>query len=362
VWDVVLTAGDSAGAHDDIAVILEGVQRDLLSPAKNQFLERTYRVVVADGDLRLRLDDLGGSDPNAVINALCVLPACAFRYDFGTAASPVEAGYTRATELTTYAASTGYGWTSGVLASRDRGSETALRRDLVFTSQAGFAVDLPNGLYDVVVTLGDRTSGHDQMGVFVEGVQIGAPTTAAGAFTEVRSRVAIGDGQLNLGLDDLGGTDAFVAVNALTVTCADRYDFGTATSPLAPGWVRVAGTAFSAAAGWGWTSGTVAARDRTAGDDVARDLNFTPLGTFEAVVPDGEYAVTVTFADAAGAHDLMGVFLEGAKVDTVDLAAGETTTRTYFVTVSDGRLTLTLDDLGGKDANAVINGLVIRRT
>jgi fibronectin type 3 domain-containing protein len=362
VWDVVLTAGDSAAAHDDIAVILEGAQRDLLSPARNQFLERTYRVVAADGDLRLRLDDAGGSDPNAVINALCVLPACGFRYDFGTAASPMEAGYTRVTEATTYAASVGYGWTSGVLASRDRGSETALRRDLVFTALGVFAIDLPNGLYDVVLTLGDRSAAHDQMGVFLEGVQIAAPSTAAGAFTEVRSRIAVADGQLNLGLDDLGGADAFVAVNALAVTCAGRYDFGTASSPLAPGWVRVAGDAFSAAAGWGWTSGAVATRDRAAGDDVARDLNFTALATFEAVVPDGEYAVTMTFADAAGAHDLMGVFLEGAKVDTVDLAAGESTIRTYFVTVSDGRLTVTLDDLGGKDANVVINGLVIRRT
>ena len=361
VWDVVLTSGDSAGAHDDVAVILEGVQRDLLSSAKNQFLERSYRVVVADEDVRLRLDDQGGGDANAVLNALCVLPACSFRYDFGTAASPVEAGYTRVSEATAYAAAAGYGWTSGVLASRDRGSETALRRDLVFTALGAFAVDLPNGLYDVVLTLGDRTAAHDQMGVLLEGVQVAAPSTAAGAFTEVKARVAVTDGQLDLGLDDLGGGDAFVAVNALAVTCANRYDFGTPSSPLVPGWVRVAGNAFSAAAGWGWISGTVGARDRAAGDDVARDFNFTALGTFEAVVPDGEYAVILTFADAAGAHDLMGVFLEGAKVDTIDLAAGEVSTRTYFVDVDDGRLTLTLDDLGGKDANAIVNGLVVLR-
>ncbi len=36
----------------------------------SNFVARTYRVTVADGQLTLLLDDLGGADPNVVINAL----------------------------------------------------------------------------------------------------------------------------------------------------------------------------------------------------------------------------------------------------------------------------------------------------
>jgi fibronectin type 3 domain-containing protein len=359
-YDVTLTVGDGATAHDAIAVFLEGVQRDTLSPAKKEFLERSYRVVVTDGDLLLRLKDQGGSDPNAVVNALAVVPAGAFRLDFGTATSPLENGYTRVTEASAYTAAAGFGWTSGVLASRDRGSETALRRDLIFTPLGTFAVDLADGIYDVALVMGDRTAAHDQMGVSLEGAQVAAPGTAAGQFTEVRARVKVDDGQLTVGLHDLGGADANVVVNSLAVDRVDAFDFGTATSPVAPGFVRVAADAFSAAAGYGWTAGTVTVRDRGIGSALTRDFNFTPLGTFESACPNGVVLVTVVLGDATAAHDAMGVYLEGALVDTITTAAGEATARTFRATVGDSRLTVKLDDLGGADANAVIDALLIR--
>ena len=36
---------------------------------------RTYRTVVSDGQLSVRLVDLGGADANAVINGLSIAPA-----------------------------------------------------------------------------------------------------------------------------------------------------------------------------------------------------------------------------------------------------------------------------------------------
>src|SRR5262249_32725733 len=120
---VTLTMGDAAFAHDQMGIFLEGTQVDSVSTAAGQFLTSTYSVTVSDGQLTLRLKDLGGSDPNVVLNALSIVPASMVqKFDFGTASSPVAAGYTQVTESTTYSASQGYGWLSGAvgLSSRDR--------------------------------------------------------------------------------------------------------------------------------------------------------------------------------------------------------------------------------------------------
>ena len=50
------------------------------------------------------------------------------------------------------------------------------------TSDATFAVDVPAGMYQVTLVLGDHgKKAHDQMGVFLEGTQVDSVTTAAGA-------------------------------------------------------------------------------------------------------------------------------------------------------------------------------------
>ena len=67
--------GDATNAHDDMAVILEGVQAAVVSTSKGQVHARTYRTVVSDGQLSVRLVDLGGADANAVINGLSIAPA-----------------------------------------------------------------------------------------------------------------------------------------------------------------------------------------------------------------------------------------------------------------------------------------------
>ena len=70
-------------------------------------------------------------------------------------------------------------------------------------------------------------------------------------------------------------------------------------------------------------------------------------------------AVTLLMGDALTGHDQMGVSFEGTQVDIVTTALGQWVTRTYAVTVSDGQLTFRLRDLGGADANAVINSMDI---
>jgi hypothetical protein len=141
-----------------------------------------------------------------------------YALDFGTATSPVAAGYTPITPATTYTTSLGFGWQSGSISGRDHGSGPDLTRDLHFTTQGTFAVDLPGGTYVVSFTMGDAESGHDLMGVFLEGVPIDTVTTAAGEFVTRAYKVAVRDGQLTLRLSDLGGQDPHVVLNALVVT------------------------------------------------------------------------------------------------------------------------------------------------
>ena len=115
-----------------------------------------------------------------------------------------------------------------------------------------------------------------------------------------------------------------------------RFDFGTASSPLASGYTRVtAATPYSAATGFGWLAGTIADYDRGTGTDLTRYFNYTADGTFAVDLPNGTYSVALSLGDVAHLHDQQGVYLEGVQVDTVDTASGEVATRTYTVTVAD---------------------------
>jgi fibronectin type 3 domain-containing protein len=260
--------------------------------------------------------------------------------------------------------STGFGWVSGTVDARDRGTGGDLNRDFNFTHLGTFAVDVVNGAYDVKVTMGDATAAHNLMGVLLEGWLFDSVTTASNQFIVTTYRgVTVADGQLTLLLQDQGGSDPNCVINGLELTPVAKprkFDFGTTTSPVAGGFARVANTTtYAAGTGYGWKSGTISSRDRTTGGDLKRDFNFTPLGTFAVDLPNGTYNVRITFGDATGAHDQMGISLEGVLVDTVSTALNQFVTNTYQVTVSDGQLTVLLDDVGGADANVVINGLEV---
>jgi fibronectin type 3 domain-containing protein len=117
-----------------------------------------------------------------------------------------------------YSAGAGYGWISGSPVGRDRGTGGDLLRDHVATADATFAVDLPNGTYQVTVTLGDEAYAHDHMAVYMEGTLVDTVSTAAGAHVDVIHTVVVADGQLTVRFDDAGGADPNVVVNALVVT------------------------------------------------------------------------------------------------------------------------------------------------
>jgi len=359
-YDVALWLGDTGRPHDDMAVYLEGEQVDLVATASGEVVLRVYRVAVADGHLTVRIADLGGADPNFVVNGLEIFAADPVKVDFGTASSPVAAGYRRVSEGTSMAWPAWCGWSAGKIGGRDRTTGSDLLRDFNLTQDGTFSCAVGPGIWDVAVTLGDATSAHDQMGVFLEGTQVDSISRPAGQFATRKYRAKVGDGDLTLRLADLGGNDVNVVINSLDAVRVGPFDFGTATSPVAAGHVAVANTArYSPATGFGWLDGTVGSRDRGVGSDLLRDFNLTTGATFAVDVPNGAYEVTVVMGDASSAHDQMAIILEGTQAGIASTAKGKVFSRTFRTTVSDGQLTVRFEDKGGSDANAVINGLAL---
>ena len=156
-------------------------------------------------------------------------------------------------------------------------------------------------------------------------------------------------------------TGAYTASFTLVAASAfnARFDFGTPTSPVAAGATQVTpATIYSAAQGYGWQSGTVSSRDyTTVADLTTQDFNYTSNGTFAVDVPNETYTVTVTMGSGGFAKSSMGVFLEGAQVDSVNTAAGQYAVKTYVTTITNGQLDVGLRNLGGDDP--VINALTI---
>ncbi|MDC0288839.1 Ig-like domain-containing protein, partial [Rubripirellula sp.] len=114
------------------------------------FPDGTYDVVVS------ATDSFGNVGQDATVDELVIDTST--RYDFGTSSSPVASGHIAVTG-SPYSSSSGFGWESGNIGVRDRGSSSSdLNRDFNFTSGTGvFVVDVANGTYDVTLTMGDAS-------------------------------------------------------------------------------------------------------------------------------------------------------------------------------------------------------------
>ncbi|WP_350005937.1 hypothetical protein [Pseudarthrobacter sp. WHRI 8279] len=147
--------------------------------------------------------------------AFISVPAAAYaaeanlKFDFGGPASPVEAGWTQMAAGSTYSSALGYGFLSGGTSFRDRtGTGSSMERDFV-NGAWEFAVNLPNGTYEVTTWSGDLIAGNTT-DFTVEGVKY-TSKTAVGALDKHVSTVQVSDGRLNI----LGARDG--RINGLLV-------------------------------------------------------------------------------------------------------------------------------------------------
>src|SRR5262249_33190959 len=153
-------------------------------------------------------------------------------------------------------------------------------------------------------------------------------------------------------------------LEARVVPSATRYllDFGTASSPVASGYTRVAAQAYDPAKGFGWQSTTgISGFDKGGSNLLTRDVNRgTGTATFLADVDPGTYHVTATVGDPSVARDQLALIAEGQRV-----ASGISTARNQFqnvsfdIDVTDGQLTLQFLDEGGVSSGFSIAALQI---
>ena len=340
VYDVIVTLGDAGLAHDQMGVILEGVQVDSVTTAPGQFAANTYRVSVSDGQLNLGLVDQGGGDIWVMINGLDVIfagpdltgPRVAAVDAVGTVIGPIDR----------------------IVVDFDETIDEAS-----FTTADVRRLDGPHGA--IAPTAVNRLSSNQYEVTF--------PSQNAAGMYSLELGPSISDAAGNLmdqDADGVGGEDpddVFAASFTLEQgpQYVARFDFGPSTSPVADGYDQITrNDRYDAAVGYGWETGSVFEISR-AGEPLTRDFNYTRDAVFALDLANGEYDVVATLGDMAMAHDQMGVFLEGVQVDSVTTSAGQTATNTYRVDVADGRLSLGLRDLGGSDIWVMINALDVIR-
>ena len=196
--------------------LAEGLAPTLAPAATDTF---TVRIVPFDpgersGEVSIASND-ADENPFTFPVTGSVPPAAPRRFDFGTATSPVADGFTGVHPGTAYAVAAGFGWAAGTIDARDRATWGDLNRDFNFTPLGTFVVDLPNGTYDVALTVGDAAGSHDEIGVFLEGTLVDTVSPGRNALVSRSYRVAVADEQLTLTLDDLGGSDGYTVINSL---------------------------------------------------------------------------------------------------------------------------------------------------
>ncbi len=142
-----------------------------------------------------------------------------YKYDFSLSASdPVMDGWIGVHAAQSYTEEAGYGWTEAPGNGRYRGNNgNADSNDMTddFCLGAGtFAVDLPNGDYELKITACDLLPGTSTIkpGYSAEGESIGTIACKQSAGT-LSATVRVADGQLNL---TVGGTNQYI--NGLEIT------------------------------------------------------------------------------------------------------------------------------------------------
>ncbi|HEX6686454.1 MAG TPA: hypothetical protein VF062_27025 [Candidatus Limnocylindrales bacterium] len=131
-----------------------------------------------------------------------------------------------------------------------------------------------------------------------------------------------------------------------------RFDFGSETSPVADGFLRVANTMlYDADRGYGLDRVTTF-RDRGTADPLLRDFTNGASYSFAVDLPAGDYYVTIYSGDAI-ASNRTTVDAEGVSLGTISTAVGAFGPLTRVLSVTDGQLNLTF----GRDGR--VNGIVI---
>ncbi len=163
---------------------------------------RTHRLFLI---VLLIVSKCGGSSGARQNSTRAQTKSPVYRFDFGP--GKIAPGHTQVLANTIYSKDLGYGFEPGVkVTCLDRGGKDALRSDFCASNQPFyFSVALPEGNYDVTVTLGDAqeetttTVKAELRRLMLERVQTGRGKFVTRTFTvNIRTAQIAGDGEVKL--------------------------------------------------------------------------------------------------------------------------------------------------------------------
>jgi len=139
------------------------------------------------------------------------------------------------------------------------------------------------------------------------------------------------------------------------------FDFGTKSSPLAPGAIRIHEKSIMNNS-YGFDNISVLeSGDRRHSSLELKDMVFAKYtATFRVFLKNGTYSIEIAMGDASWIRDNMSVYANGTHVaSSVSAQAGQFEILKFEVTVDEGYLELTFQDNGGRDANWAVNYIKI---
>lgn len=314
------------------------------------------------GRSRARIGAATGTAAAIIATLLTATPAAAalepaedgsWRFDFGTPASPVAEGYQQVTTSSLYTPEQGWGITlpdGAGLFDRDRSGSLEqpdpVAEDFVAGSAWGFQVDgVPDGQYDVTVTIGDALPGTSgtNASLEIEGVPQDRLTTGRGGTTTATFRTVVIDGQLTISITG-GGLGAYI--NGIVVTPA---------LPETPAAVEATKIAWNGVSlGWAAVSNAVGYRVLRADVAGGEPGEFSQIAeTTEPQYTDGDVAAGGSYAYAVVAVDEFGVESSRSEVVTSgeipELAAPATPTGLAVTRVTADGVVLAWDTTANAD-------------
>ncbi|WP_162564279.1 MULTISPECIES: PA14 domain-containing protein [Microbacterium] len=412
--------GSDAESHTinaESTAVISGFVPSGVAGANGRHTIASKTVAVTDG--ALTLDAIGGT--NTKIGFVDIEPidvtdpggddpsdGAQVKLTFQPAGTPVPSGWGAETGLA-FSNDRGYGWFDEATSQPvDRSAATRYRTapmgGITFPTdprQQGYAfIDnstqpaytsgyweyaLPNGEYEVAVSVGDANYTDSTHGVQVEGQPIIAsfvPTTTTPFQLGVRD-VTVTDGRLTITNSGDNTKINWISIKGEGLEpnqppAAVQVNFRPTGTPVPTGWIADTGAAYSASSGYGWLVNgapfdrSSMTRNRTAatagityptGDVTRQSLILMQAttttggtieggtnGVWEYALANGSYTVSASVGDAGYLDSVHGVAAEGTPLITNYTPTGTAPfgSGTATVLVTDGKLTLTATGVNTK--------------
>jgi hypothetical protein len=263
-------------------------------------------------------------------------------FDLNAKNSPTAPGYT-GVPMTAYGAGLGYGWASVVgLGYRNRFYSDPLKRDFQYGSDGTFEVNVLNGYYAVTTTLGDASSSHTNIAIYLNGtLEASGINTAAGQWRAVTFGVQVTNGLLSIRVRSTGGTFAVDGFDIVQSMSFQVTGFPASTTAGTAGSFTVTALNASGNLDTGYT-GTVHFTSSDPQATLPPDYTFTGgdqgVHTFSATLKTaGTQSLTATDSTSSaitGSQSGIAVTPGAATQLSVSAPAGATAGQAFSITVT----------------------------